>query len=74
MGFMLSAIVFAAAGIWILVFVFVLALCRNAKAGDEALDIACGRSGVRDREGEGVVIELAVSQRDRDVRQLPRLA
>jgi hypothetical protein len=72
MGFMLSAIVFAAAGIWILVFVFVLALCRNAKAGDEALDITCSRSGVR--EGEGVVIELAVSQRDRDVRQLPRLA
>ena len=69
---MLSAIVFATAGIWLLVFLFVLALCRDAKAGDEALDIACGRSGVR--EGEGVVIELVVSQRDQDVRQLRRLA
>ena len=69
---MLSAIVFVAAGIWILVFVFVLALCRSAKAGDEALDIACGRSVVS--EGEGVVIELVVSQRDREVLQLPRLA
>ena len=69
---MLSAIVFATAGIWILVFLFVLALCRDAKAGDEALDIACGRSVVS--EGEGVVIELVVSQRDRDVLQLPRLA
>jgi hypothetical protein len=69
---MLSAIVFAAAGIWILVLVFVLALCRDAKAGDEALDTAFGRSGVG--EGEGVVIELVVTQRDRDVRQLPRLA
>ena len=69
---MLSAIVFAAAGIWILVLVFVLALCRDAKAGDEALDIACGRSVVS--EGEGVVIELVVSQRDREVLQLPRLA
>ena len=72
MGFMLSAIVFATAGIWILVFLFVLALCRDAKAGDEALDIACGRSVVS--EGEGVVIELVVSQRDREVLQLPRLA
>ena len=69
---MLSAIVFATAGIWILVFLFVLALCRDAKAGDEALDIACGRSVVS--EGEGVVIELVVSQRDREVLQLPRLA
>ena len=72
MGFMLSAIVFATAGIWLLVFLFVLALCRDAKAGDEALDIACGRSVVS--EGEGVVIELVVSQRDQDVRQLRRLA
>ena len=72
MGFMLSAIVFATAGIWLLVFLFVLALCRDAKAGDEALDIACGRSVVS--EGEGVVIELVVSQRDREVLQLPRLA
>jgi len=69
---MLSAIVFVAAGIWILVFVFVLALCRSAKAGDEALDIACGRSVIS--EGEGVVIQLVDSQRDQDVRQLPRLA
>ena len=69
---MLSAIVFATAGIWLLVFLFVLALCRDAKAGDEALDIACGRSVVS--EGEGVVIELVVSQRDREVLQLPRLA
>ena len=69
---MLSAIVFVAAGIWILVFVFVLALCRSAKAGDEALDVACGRFSAR--EGEGVVIEQVVSQRDRDVRQLRRLA
>ena len=72
MGFMLSAIVFATAGIWILVFLFVLALCRDAKAGDEALDIACGRSVIS--EGEGVVIQLVDSQRDQDVRQLPRLA
>ena len=69
---MLSAIVFATAGIWLLVFLFVLALCHDAKAGDEALDIACGRSVVS--EGEGVVIELVVSQRDREVLQLPRLA
>ena len=69
---MLSAIVFATAGIWILVFLFVLALCRDAKAGDEALDIACGRSVIS--EGEGVVIQLVDSQRDQDVRQLPRLA
>jgi hypothetical protein len=72
MGFMLSAIVFATAGIWLLVFLFVLALCRDAKAGDEALDIACGRSVIS--EGEGVVIQLVDSQRDQDVRQLPRLA
>ena len=69
---MLSAIVFATAGIWLLVFLFVLALCRDAKAGDEALDIACGRSVIS--EGEGVVIQLVDSQRDQDVRQLPRLA
>jgi hypothetical protein len=69
---MLSAIVFAAAGIWILVFVFVLALCRDAKAGDEAMGVACTRPRVGD--GEGVVVELAIRRRDREARQLPRIA
>jgi hypothetical protein len=69
---MLSVILFAAAGIWLLVFAFVLALCRDAKAGDEALDVACGRAPAT--ASEAVVVELPVRQRDRDVRQLPRLA
>jgi hypothetical protein len=69
---MLSAIVFAAAGMWILFFVLVLALCKDAKAGDEAMDVARARRRVGD--ARGVVVELVVNQRDRDVRQRPRVA
>ena len=71
-GLMLSAIVFAAAGMWILFFVLVLALCKDAKAGDEAMDLARARPRVRD--AGGVVVELMVNQRDRDARRLARLA
>ena len=64
---MLSAIVFAATGIWILVFMFVLALCRDAKAGDEALDVTFAQPRVS--YGDRVVVEL-VRQRGRDARQI----
>lgn len=69
---MLGVIIVAAAGIWTFVFVLVLALCAQAKAGDEAMGISSG--GVSARGSEGVVLELVVNQRDPDVRKLPRLA
>lgn len=69
---MLSTVVFVAAGMWILFFVLVVALCRDAKAGDEAMDIARARPRVGD--AGGVVVELVVNQRDGDARRLARLA
>lgn len=48
---MLGVILLTAAAIWILGFALVLGLCRDAKAGDDALDFACGRISVRDRDG-----------------------
>jgi len=71
-GLMLSAIVFAAAVMWILFFVLVLALCRDAKAGDEAMDVARARPRVGD--AGAVVVELVVNQRDWDARRLARPA
>ena len=69
---MLGTIVFAVAGIWLLVVVLVLALCRDAKAGDEALEIACGR--VLAGDDEPVVIQLADRRPERNALKLPRLA
>ena len=69
---MLGVIVFAAAGIWILVFLLVLALCKDAKAGDAVMELGRGRlSGV---DGERVVIDLLSRRRDADPRQLRHLA
>jgi hypothetical protein len=40
---MLGAIVLAAIGLWVFVCVLALGICKVAKAGDQAMEIACGR-------------------------------
>ena len=40
---MLGVIVLAAIGLWVFFCVLALSMCRVAKAGDQAMDIACGR-------------------------------
>jgi hypothetical protein len=40
---MVGEIVLAAIGLWVFVCVLALGICKEAKAGDEAMEIACGR-------------------------------
>jgi hypothetical protein len=40
---MVGVIVLAAIGVWVFVCVLALGICREAKAGDQAMEIACGR-------------------------------
>jgi hypothetical protein len=40
---MVGVIVLAAIGLWVFVCVLALGMCREAKAGDQAMEIACGR-------------------------------
>jgi hypothetical protein len=37
--------VFCAAGMWVLVLVMVMSLCRVAKVGDQVMELACADSG-----------------------------
>ena len=40
---MLGVIVLAAIGLWVFFCVLALGICKEAKAGDQAMEIACGR-------------------------------
>jgi len=52
---MLGAIVLAAIGVWVFVCVLALGICKEAKAGDQAMEIACGR--YRSRHTDWTVID-----------------
>ncbi len=62
---MLGAIVLAAIGVWVFVCVLALGMCREAKAGDRAMEIACGR--YRTRRTDWTVLDQRQPNRPRSV-------